>query len=733
MADNDHSNQHHNDRQLSGLIARVTFHNPDTGFCVLRVRVEGHRRTATVLANMPTVSAGEWLQAEGKWIEDSKYGPQFQASTVSTSEPSSEEGIERYLSSGMIHGIGDVYAQKLVAFFGTDVLDVIEKEPKRLLEVPGIGNKRSSMIVEAWEAQRAVRSIMLFLHSHGVGSALAARVYKTYGDKAVQIISDNPYRLIEDIKGVGFQSADTIAGRLGIEQNSDDRIRAGLVHTLNEANTNGHCGLPHDEIVLKAAELLGVDENLVTVQAKVQVKAKRLITASVGAINCLFPTTLFESEQYIGKRLAKMATMAPPWSNINTDKALNWVGGQLGFALSDSQAQAVGAVLKQRLMVITGGPGVGKTTIMLAILKILLAKKITVNLCAPTGRSAKRLQESTGQEAKTIHRMLEFNPVNGGFIRDENLPLDTDFVIVDEASMVDVPLMHSLIKAVPPHAGLLMVGDIDQLPSVGPGRVLADLIQSGVIAVTRLNEVFRQVAHSRIVTNAHLINMGDLPDLEADNNADFFFVPADTGTDAAEKINLLVTERIPKRFGFNPLEDIQVLCPMRRGAVGTMDLNEMLQASLNPYVGNTIKRSGWTYMPGDKVMQTANDYNKEVYNGDIGQIISIDSGKTELKVSFDQQITNYKGAELDALVPAYAITIHKSQGSEYAAVVIPVMRQHFIMLQRSLLYTAVTRGKKLVVLVGEQSAIATAVHSAAERGRWTRLAECLRLPDKANR
>ena len=716
--------------RVCGLIARVTFHNSETGFCVLRVRATGHRTPVTVVAHAPAVSAGEWLEAEGIWIENVNYGTQFQASQISTSEPTTEEGIERYLASGMIHGIGAVYAKKLVAVFGSQVIEVIEHDPERLREVPGIGKKRSEMIIEAWDAQRGLRNIMLFLHTHGVGSARATRIYKAYGKNAVQIISENPYRLIEDIHGIGFQSADIIARSLGVEREASDRLRAGLVHLLNEAQANGHCGLPRDELMAQTAALLEVDESLLDEATQLQLKMKQLMQATVGVTDCLFPKAIYQAEAAIGARLSKMALMKPPWPEIDADRALDWVRDQLGFDLAASQQQAVRAVLHARLMVITGGPGVGKTTIMLAILKILLAKKVRVHLCAPTGRSAKRLQETTNQEAKTIHRLLEFNPATGGFVRDEKWPLETDLVVIDEASMVDVPLMHALVQAIPANAGLLLIGDIDQLPSVGPGRVLADLIHSKAASVTRLTEVFRQASHSRIVTNAHAINTGRLPDLEADasGTSDFFFVPAQDGRDAAEKINLMVTERIPKRFNLRPLEDIQVLCPMRKGLVGTESLNERLQASLNPPGEEVIERYGWSYVPGDKVMQIVNDYEKEVYNGDIGQIISLDQRLGELRVRFDQNILVYQASELDALVPAYATTIHKSQGSEYPAVIIPVMQQHFIMLQRSLIYTAVTRGKQLVVLVGERRAIATAVHSAAERMRWTRLAECLASP-----
>lgn len=710
---------------LSGLVVRVVFHKEETGFCVLKVRTEHLPDLASLVANTPSISVGEWIEAVGYWQQNRAYGLQFSAERITISEPTSLEGIERYLASGMIHGIGSVYAKKLIEAFGEEVLNVIEHSPERLLEVPGIGKKRSERITAAWFEQRAVRKIMVFLHSHGVGAARATHIYRTYGDQAIQLISENPYRLINDIRGIGFRSADLIAMRLGVATHASARILAAITHTMTEAHGSGHCGFPREELSARTAGLLDIAEDHVVPKIDEQLQQSVLMAADIEGKSCLFTANFYRMELEIAERFKKMTKGQIPWPEIATKKALEWVKGQLGFDLAESQSAAVAAALKAKLMIITGGPGVGKTTIMLAILRILMAKKAKILLCAPTGRSAKRMQETTHRPAKTIHRLLEMDPASNRFIRDADYPLDCDLIIVDESSMVDVALMHALIQALPEHAALLMVGDIDQLPSVGPGQVLADTIHSEVVPVVRLVEVFRQAAHSQIVTNAHRINIGQLPDFEAPAGSDFFFVPASTPSDAANKIHTLVTERIPKRFGFDPIKDIQVLCPMRRGLIGTHELNSMLQATLNPPGKNCIERLDWSYVPGDKVMQTVNNYEKEVYNGDIGQIKSIDLDQDELSVIFDQRLVTYRSIELDALVPAYAVTIHKSQGSEYSAVIIPMMKQHRIMLERSLLYTGITRGKNLVVLVGDRQAVAIAVHSAKTRLRWTRLRSCL--------
>lgn len=700
---------------------------------MLKVRTEQAPEPVSLVAYTPVVDEGTWIEATGTWQQHRLYGQQFSADNLTVSEPRSLEGIERYLASGRIRGIGSTYARRLTEAFGEEVLKVIEHEPERLLEVPGIGKERHKRITEAWAEYRAVHNIMIFLYGHGVGSARATRIYKKYGDQAIELISENPYRLIEDIHGIGFRSADLIARPLGVAPDAQVRILAGLDYIMMEAKGEGHCGLPRIDLVNRTAELLGIDGEAgdEVMSAKVvsavdeKLRMAELKTGAVSGKECLFTSDFYYMEQKIAGRLKKMVPARVPWPDINADRALAWVKGRLGFDLAPSQAVAVRAVLKSRITVITGGPGVGKTTIMLAILRILMAKEMKVLLCAPTGRAAKRMQETTRQPAKTIHRLLEIEPATGRFTRDAGYPLKCDLVIVDESSMVDVNLMYALTQALPEQAALLIIGDIDQLPSVGPGQILADIIRSKAVPVVRLTEVFRQAAHSRIISNAHRINTGQTPDFEPAAESDFFFVEARTPEEAADKIHTMVTERIPRRFGFDAVRDIQVLSPMRRGLVGTQALNTLLQSTLNPPGKNCVERSGWSYVPGDKVMQIENDYEKEVYNGDVGQIKSIDLKQGKLSIDFDRRLVIYNFSELSALSPAYAITIHKSQGSEYPAVVIPIVKQHHIMLERNLLYTGVTRGKKLAVLVGHRQAVATAVQSARMRNRWTRLYDCL--------
>jgi len=711
---------------LAGLVERVTFHNAENGFCVLRVKARGYRELITVIGHAATISAGEWVTASGEWVNDRTHGQQFRSRFLKTSEPTSVEGIEKYLGSGMIRGIGPVYAKKLVRAFGEKVFDVIEAEPARLREVTGIGPVRANRITAAWAEQKVVREIMVFLHSHSVGTARAVRIYKTYGADAVQVMSENPYRLARDIRGIGFKTADTIAMKLGIEKTAMIRIRAGISYALTEAMDEGHCGLPRDELVPLAETLLEVPADLVRTALELELSDKTVVADQVRETDCIFLAGLYRAEVGIAELLGALIRGPRPWPVIDADKAIPWIEKQTQLTLADSQRTAVRTALASKVMVITGGPGVGKTTIVNSILRILAAKDVKIALCAPTGRAAKRMNDATGMEAKTIHRLLEVDPRTGGFKRDAANPLDCDLLVVDETSMVDVLLMHALLKALPGSSALLVVGDIDQLPSVGPGQVLADMIESGAIPVVRLTEVFRQAAQSQIIITAHRINEGAIPDLgKPEGDSDFYFVPADDPETAVPRIIELVSTRIPQRFGLDPIRDIQVLCPMNRGGVGARSLNIELQAALNPAGERKVERFGWTFAPGDKVMQIENDYDKEVYNGDIGYVVGVDPDVGELTASFDERDVTYGFGELDTLVPAYATTIHKSQGSEYPAVVIPVMTQHYTMLQRNLLYTGVTRGKRLVVLVGQRKAVAIAVKSISGRRRWSKLREWL--------
>ena len=711
---------------LAGQIERVTFHNEENGFCVLRVKARGHRELVSTVGHAPAISAGEWITATGKWINDRTYGLQFKAKFLKTSSPSTTDGIEKYLGSGMIRGIGPVYAKRLVKQFGTDVFDIIETNPGRLREVNGIGPIRAAKITDGWADQKVIREIMVFLHQNGVGTSRSVRIFKTYGIESVQVMSENPYRLAKDIVGIGFRTADLIAEKLGIGKTATIRIRAGISFALNEAMSNGHCGLPHAELVSLAEKLLEVSADLIEDAIRMELADRVVTSDTIRETECVFLTRLHSAEREIAEQFRRIANGSLPWTPIDAEKALPWIERQTALLLAENQNDAIRLALRSKILVITGGPGVGKTTIVNSILRILDARSVNILLCAPTGRAAKRLMETTGREAKTIHRLLEFDPSSFGFRRNADNPLNCDLLVIDESSMVDVPMMNSLLKAIPSDSALLVVGDIDQLPSVGPGQVLADIIGSRAVPVVTLREVFRQAAQSQIVINAHRINQGRLPDLSnSESKTDFYFVPADDPKHAVPRVIELVRSRIPRRFGLDPVKDIQVLCPMNRGGVGARSLNIELQAALNPAKDEKVERFGWTFAAGDKVMQIQNDYDRDVYNGDIGTVEAVNADDGEMTVRFDSHSVIFPLSELDTLVPAYAITVHKSQGSEFPAVVIPVMTQHYAMLQRNLFYTAVTRGRKLVVVVGQKKAVAIAARKTSGRRRWSKLNEWL--------
>ena len=716
----------HDREPLSGLVERVTFHSQESGFCVLRVKVRGHRDLVTVLGTAASIQPGEFIQASGRWDNHRDHGIQFKTSFLKVMPPSSIEGIEKYLGSGMIKGIGPHFAGKLVRKFGEDVFDVIENEPDRLKELKGIGPKRIERITSGWADQKAIREIMVFLQSYGVGTMRAVRIYKTYGADAIPLISENPYRLARDLRGIGFRSADQIAAKLGIEKTAMIRARAGISYTLIEAVSDGHCGLPEDDLLAMATKLLEIPSDILGDALQQELREGTVVADAIGDRGCIFLGHLWNAEKAIAERLAALASGKPSWPHIDADKAIPWVEQKLGVTLAPSQREAVKKAVSSKVMVITGGPGVGKTTLVNAILRILVVKDVRVALAAPTGRAAKRLSESTGLEAKTIHRLLEADPRQGGFKRTADKPLECDLLVVDETSMVDVSLMASLAKALPDRAALMLVGDVDQLPSVGPGQVLADIIQSAAVPVARLTEIFRQAAESQIVTNAHKVNAGYMPALEApkSDRSDFYFVEAHEPEDAVSKIVEIVKNRLSRRFGFGPIRDVQVLCPMNRGGIGARALNVDLQAALNPPTDDLqVERFGFTYRVGDKVMQTDNDYDKDVFNGDVGYICRIDVDAQEIAIEFDGRTVLYQFGELDEVALAYAVSIHKSQGSEYPAVVIPMMKQHYMMLRRNLLYTGITRGKKMVVLVGQRQAIGMAVKGKIESRRWSKLEE----------
>ena len=605
---------------LAGLVERVTFHNAESGFCVLRVKARGQRDLITVVGHAATIASGEWVQMSGSWVNDRTHGLQFKAAFLKASPPTTLEGIEKYLGSGMIRGIGPVYARKLVRAFGAAVFDLIEQEPARLRQVTGIGPKRAARIIAGWAEQKVIREIMLFLHANGVGTSRAVRIYKTYGADAVQVITENPYRLARDIRGIGFRTADLVAQKLGIEPTATIRVRAGISFALSEATGEGHCGLPVEELTALAGKLLEVPAELIEGALVLELEAGDVVADTLEGRRCVFLAGLYRAEQAIAERLRSLARGTPPWPQIDAEKAIPWVERRTGLALAESQKEALRLALRSKVLVITGGPGVGKTTLVNSVLKVIGAKRVELALCAPTGRAAKRLSESTGLEAKTIHRLLETDAKTGGFKRGEEHPLDCHLLVVDETSMVDVPLMRALLKALPDEAALLMVGDADQLPSVGPGQVLADIIGSGAVPVVRLTEVFRQAAESQIIVNAHRINQGKMPLLEPKEGSDFFFVDAADPEEGVRKLLAVVGERIPNRFALDPVRDVQVLCPMNRGGLGARSLNIALQAALNPPGELRVERFGWTFCPGDKVMQVVNDYERDVFNGDLGVI-----------------------------------------------------------------------------------------------------------------
>jgi exodeoxyribonuclease V alpha subunit len=713
---------------LAGLVERVTFFNEENGFCILKVRVRGHADVVAVIGSTPAVSPGEWIDARGHWVQDREFGRQFKADILHVTPPDSPEGIERYLASGLVKGVGPTYARKLVARFGTGIFEVIENASARLQEIDGIGPKRRQRIKQAWNEQKAVRKIMVFLHGHGVSTARAVRIHKTYGDEAIEIVRADPYRLARDIRGIGFKTADQIAQRLGLSLDAPARIDAGLQHVLLQATDNGHCALPLDILRDEATRLLVVDSGLVLGGIERSLGARNLIRERIDETDLLFLPNLRHAEHSIAHRLLRSAQARPPYPDIDASSALAAVEARTGQSLAPSQREAVLAALRHRALVITGGPGVGKTTILRTLLALLTSRQVRCLLAAPTGRAARRMAEATGLPAQTIHRLLEVNPGTGGFLRKEDNQLATDLLVIDEASMVDIPLLHSVLRALPEPAALLLVGDVDQLPSVGPGSVLRDLIDSQSIPVVRLVEVFRQAAGSRIITNAHRINHGLLPEPHSGTDlTDFYFIEREDPGAITSTLLEVVRNRIPTRFKLDPIRDVQILTPQNRGSLGVRELNHVLQEALNPPAEGVpwIEKFGIRFRRGDKVLQTRNNYDKDVFNGDVGWITTLDELEQELTIDFDGRSVVYDFGELDEVVPAYAMTVHKSQGSEFPAIVIPLAVQQYILLQRNLLYTAITRGRKLVVVVGQARALRIAIQNDQREARWGGLAHRL--------
>jgi exodeoxyribonuclease V alpha subunit len=716
------------EESLSGAVERVTFHSEESGFAVLQVKVRGKRELVTVVGSTMSVTPGEYVDCTGTWISDKQYGLQFKSTHLRMVMPSTEAGIEKYLGSGLVKGIGPHFAKKLVEAFGLKVFEVIESEPERLLTLPGIGKYRKEKVIKSWGDQKIIRSIVVFLQSHGVGTARAVRIYKTYGKDSIEKVRENPYRLALDIRGIGFKTADGLADRLGIPKDSLMRAQAGVRHVLQGMCDFGHCAAIVAQLKEQAIALLEIPEDIILKAIESEIKMGRLVIDEIDEQPCVFLAHFYKAEVGVVSHLNRLVSASCDWMrDIEVEKAIPWVEKATGLTLSKTQAKALNVALKNKVMIITGGPGVGKTTLVNSILKIAKMKTRYILLCAPTGRAAKRLSESTGLEAKTLHRLLEFDPISYGFKRNEHAPLEAELVVVDEMSMVDLPMMFNLLRAIPDHCALMLVGDVDQLPSVGPGAILADLIASQTLPTVRLTEIFRQAAQSKIVVNAHKINQGKMPDykITSDIKTDFYFLACDTPEAIHAKLMHVVSERIPKRFGFDPIRQIQVLVPMNRGSLGVRALNMDLQKKLNPQHALGVNRYGFMFSIGDKVIQTVNNYEKEVFNGDIGIIVQLNrqlKDETDhVVIRFDTKEVSYELDELDEVSLAYATTIHKAQGSEYPAVVIPVAMQHFTLLERNLLYTGVTRGKSLVVLIGQIKALGMSVKTLKSAHRLTNL------------
>jgi exodeoxyribonuclease V alpha subunit len=711
---------------LEGVLERVVFANDENAWSVVKVQVAGYRDLVTAVGNLLGVQPGENLRLSGGWINDPKYGRQFRVSSYATVVPATLNGIEKYLGSGLIRGIGKVMASRLTAAFGLECLDVIENQPERLTEVEGIGPKRRKEIVRAWEEQREIKEVMIFLQSHGVSTHYAIKIYKAYGAQATTLVRENPYRLATDIYGIGFKSADKIAAALGIPPDAPQRIEAGTLYLLGQGGDRGHLYLPRPALIEEAEKLLGATAAQVeTAVAALAEMEQIVVEPTLESEPAIYLKSLHAAEVGVAARVRTLLIQPMLPMEIDLDRALDWFEKAEKIALARQQRQAIRAGLTRKMLVITGGPGTGKTTLVRGIVKILERKGQKVLLAAPTGRAAKRLAEATGAEAATLHRLLEFNPQTRQFDRNREHPLSCDLLIVDEASMLDTVLAYHVLKAVPDHGRLILVGDVDQLPSVGPGRVLGDMIRSEAVEVVRLTEIFRQAERSLIVVNAHRVNQGSMPILESvDSDGDFFFIERKEPAEIVETLAQLVSKRIPGRFGFNPVDQIQVLTPMNRGPLGTDNLNAVLRDLLNPE-GVTVTRGGHSLRVGDKVMQVRNNYDLEVFNGDIGRVRAIDEEEQIVTVTVDNREVAYDFGSIDELTLAYACSIHKSQGSEYPCVVIPLHTTHYVMLQRNLLYTALTRAKRLAILVGEERALRVAVGNRRVRPRFTRLAERL--------
>ena len=720
--------------RLEGLVERITYTSEEDGYSVVKVQVKGRRDLVTVVGSFASVTPGEILRMEGSWAFHARFGEQFKVERYETAIPASVTGMRKYLGSGLIKGIGPKMAERIVKRFGEATLDVIEKNVERLLEVNGIGRYRVDQIRKAWDDQKDIRELMVFLRTHGVSATFATRIFKHYGKESLATVTENPYRLAMDVTGIGFLTADKIAGSLGFKTDSPLRAEAGINYALLQATEEGHVCVPREWLLEQSTKLLEIpvgvlEEALGRLASEGRLIVEELSAAlreSFGSDRAVYLRGYHLAECQVAQRLTYLHAFPRLRKKLDDEGAMDWLRNKLPFSLASLQEQAVRQALTDKVLVITGGPGTGKTTLIRAILAIYRRMNAAICLAAPTGRAAKRLSEATRHPASTIHRLLEFSPQFGGFQRDEQKPLNADLVIVDETSMMDILLMHYLLKAIPSHATLVLVGDVDQLPSVGPGNVLRDIIASGKFPVVRLTEIFRQARQSRIVVNAHRVQQGMFPEIETDAEKlrDFYFIEKDDPEEVSRLILKLCTERIPGRFGLDPVNDIQVLSPMHKGVIGAQRLNAVLQEALNPEKGG-IERAGRVFRINDKVMQIRNNYDKDVFNGDLGRIRKIDMEEQAVQVEIDGRTVAYDFSELDELVLAYAVSVHKSQGSEYPAVIFPLLTQHYMMLQRNLLYTAITRARKLAIIVGSKKALAIAVRNNRMERRFTLLKERL--------
>lgn len=729
--------------ELTGTVERVVFHNEENGYTVLRLLpasvnsgngnagLTRPRDPVSCIGHMVNPQAGVQLKVSGRWVNNPRFGRQIEFQSADEMLPATSEGIRLYLASGLIKGVGEEMAGRIVEAFGTDTIRILDEEPERLLKVRGVGSKSLDRIRTSWAEHRGMRDLLLFLQPHGITPAYAVRIYRAYGAEALAIVRENPYRLAMDIHGIGFVTADAAASKLGFEHDNPLRVQAGTLYVLQKATDDGNVYLPQAELTEAVCAQIGVDEGLVedalaALEADERIVREELdmpdAPGEIGVYMRRYHHCESKTAFYIQRLLRSPKSVRFEKPDALVDKVV----GELNISLAAEQLEAVRTAARSKMMVLTGGPGTGKTTIINAIIKLFGEVRARILLAAPTGRAAKRMSETSGRESRTIHRLLEYSPKEDGFARNEDNPLACGLLVVDEASMMDTLLFYHLLKAVPLGATLVLVGDVHQLPSVGPGNVLADIIRSGVVPVVELTEIFRQSAESEIICNAHLINRGEIPSLESSKErlSDFYFIHQNDAEKAAELIVDLVRNHIPRRFNLDPVDDIQVLTPMHKGAVGAGRMNACLQEALNPH-GVEVRRGDRCFRLHDKVMQIRNNYDKDVFNGDMGRISFMDVRERTLSITFDERVVPYEFDELDEIAPAYAISIHKSQGSEYPAVVIPVMMQHYVLLQRNLIYTGVTRGKKLVILVGESRALHMAVKNNKTRKRFTRLAQRL--------